>query len=212
MTRIKICSICRPEDAALASAAGADAIGLIFHPASPRAVNVDQAGQILAACHPFVTPVGVFVDAGPDTVDDVALLLRLTTLQLHGQESPDDCRQLRARGYRILKALKVTPDLADDVDRYRHSIDAIVLDTASTKGHGGTGELNDWPMVERLHAEGLFANIPLIAAGGLTAETVPDVIRRLRPSAVDVSSGVEAALRQKSPDKVHAFVAAVRTQ
>src|SRR5687768_12915609 len=127
MTRIKICSICRPEDAALASMAGADAIGLIFHPASPRFVDQELARAIIGALHPFVTPVGVFVNATLDSVDDIAVTHRIATLQLHGQEPPEDCERLRRRGYHVLKALKVTPALPSELDRYRGCVDGLVL-------------------------------------------------------------------------------------
>ena len=217
-TRIKICGVRRPEDALAAARAGADAIGMVFHPAAPRRVSVEEACAILAALPAFVTPVALFVDAGVERVTRLAAELHLRHVQLHGNETPEDIAQLPHLA--VIKAVRVDPRrFGETLGRWRDAVAAgglanlkgLVLETAATAEAGGTGVANDWPAVREHQARGAFDGLPpIIAAGGLTPETVGLVVRDVRPWAVDVSSGVELTRGVKSPEKMAAFVAAVR--
>ena len=217
-TRIKICGVCRPEDAAAAADAGADAIGLVFHPPAPRCVTPECARKILAALPAFVTPVGLFVDVPAEEVRRAAQELGLRHLQLSGAESPETVAELS--DFAVVKAIPVEPRRfgqtlslwRDAVRRLKLlNLKGFVLETAGTGQAGGSGIANDWSTVLRHRAAGDFDGLPaVIAAGGLTPETVAAVVRDVRPWAVDVSSGVEQARGQKSPQKIAAFVEAVR--
>ena len=217
-TRIKICGVTSPEDAAAASRYGADAVGIILHPASPRNVPVGRAREIVAALLPFVTPVGVFVDSPVQEVLDTAAELGLRTVQLNGGESPDDVADLA--GLAVIKAIRVTRGgLVAQLDQWRAAVRAgelsnlvgLVMEPGGTKQPGGTGVSNDWDEVIEAQRAGAFEGLPaLIAAGGLKPESVADVVRAVRPWAADVSSGVEASLGVKSEERIEAFVRAVR--
>ncbi|MCC7350704.1 MAG: phosphoribosylanthranilate isomerase [Phycisphaerales bacterium] len=221
-TRIKICGITRPQDAALASQLGADAIGMIFHPASRRCVSLERAGRILAAIEPMTTPVGLFVDATVQSILETVRAVNLNHVQLHGHESPEFIADLQQSGQPmvILKAIRVDPaQFAQTLDHWRKAIAALklsglrglVLETPSDLP-GGTGQPNDWTTIashqQSGHAHGLP---PLIAAGGLTPHSVAGVIEQLHPYAVDVSSGVEEKFGEKSEQKLRDFFAAVRS-
>jgi len=220
-TRIKICGITRPQDAALASQMGADAIGMIFHPDSRRCVSLDTARQILSALQPFTTPVGLFVDASPQSILDTARNLNLNHVQLHGRESPEMVADLqqRDRSLGILKAIRVEAGrFAQTLEYWRQAIvslkltqlKAFVLETPSA-APGGTGLPNDWKTIAAHQQAGHDRGLPpLIAAGGLTPQTVAEVIEQLHPFAVDVSSGVEDQFGIKSEQKLRAFFDAVR--
>jgi phosphoribosylanthranilate isomerase len=218
-TRVKICGIARPEDAALAAHLGADAIGLVFHPPAPRNVSVDRAKQILAVLPPFITPVALFVNADTRLILEVTEQLRIRHVQLHGHESPDRVAELR--GVTIIKAVRVQRDrLAQDLAAWRDASDrlslthlaAVVLETADTKQAGGSGVENDWATIAEHRSAGAFSGLPpLIAAGGLRPDNVAHVVRTLRPYAVDVSSGVESFVGHKSEEKLRAFIEAVHT-
>lgn len=217
-TRIKICGICRPEDARDAAACGADAIGLIFHPPAPRCVTVDVARQILDATPAFITAVGLFVDVSVDHVLETTGALGLRHVQLNGHETPEFIAALAPLA--VVKAVRVERESfgetlagwreAARVLRLTH-LKGLVLETAGTGRAGGTGVANDWETVRRHRARGDFVGLPpIIAAGGLTPETVEAVVRDIRPWAVDVSSGVELERGRKSPERTRAFVDAVR--
>lgn len=201
-TRVKICGITRLEDALAAVRAGADAIGLVFDPASPRCVVLDQARAIVSSLPPFITAVGLFVDAAPARVREVLNGVRLDLLQFHGTETPEQCRQY-ARPY--VKAIRMHPDidLYAEARRYADAA-ALLLDSFVAEVAGGSGRTFDWARVPR------DLGRPLILAGGLTPENVGEAIRRVRPYAVDVSSGVERSKGVKDPDKIAAFLKAVR--
>ena len=217
-TRIKICGVCRPEDAALAARAGADAIGMVFHAASPRNVTVDRAREILAALPPFVTAVGLFVDAPSESILATARELGLRHVQLHGDETPEHVRALAP--LTVIKAVRVERGrFVQTLDTWREAIRSVpltnlagfVLETPNTAAPGGTGVPNDWEAVIEAQRAGAFEGLPaLIAAGGLAPESVGAVVRAVRPYAVDVSSGVEETRGRKSEEKVRAFVQAVR--
>lgn len=202
VVRSKICGITRIEDALSAAEAGADAIGLVFYAKSPRAVSVQQARAIIAALPPFVTTVGLFVDASRQELDNILAAVPLDLLQFHGDESPAFCEALQ-RPY--IKALRVKPgdDLAAQVAAYGQAA-GVLLDTYVPGIPGGTGEAFDWTLVP----QGLSK--PIILAGGLVAENVAAAIRQVRPYAVDVSGGVEARKGIKDAEKIRAFMRAVK--
>lgn len=200
-TRVKICGITRTEDGVAAAAAGADAIGLVFAP-SPRQISESQAQAIVAAMPPFVTVVGLFVDADPAAVRAVLGSVRIDLLQFHGSESPDYCRQF-SKPY--IKALAMHEAVDVSAQALAHAGAAgLLLDTHSDRVAGGSGRAFDWARVPA------GVSKPLILAGGLTPDNVADAVRRVRPYAVDVSSGVEMAKGIKDPARIRAFIAAVQ--
>ncbi|MHA6494476.1 phosphoribosylanthranilate isomerase [Pseudomonas borbori] len=201
--RSKICGITRIQDALVAAQAGADAIGLVFYPASPRAVTIRQAQEIIAALPPFVTTVGLFVDASRAELDEVLAAVPLDLLQFHGDESPTFCESFN-RPY--IKALRVKPDGDLDAEIARYSgASGILLDTFVPGVPGGTGEAFDWALVPR------GSKRAIILAGGLTPANVAAAIEQVRPYAVDVSGGVEAGKGLKDPAKIKAFLHAVNS-
>jgi phosphoribosylanthranilate isomerase len=217
-TRIKICGICRREDAAAAIECGADPIGMVFHAPSPRSVTLDEARLILREVGPFVTAVGLFVDATLEQIQQTTQSLGIHTIQLHGDESPEFIAALKP--LIVLKAVRVEKSLfpqtlrrwqQDIANHQLHNLRGLLLETAHTPEPGGTGIPNDWQTVRAARDAGLFNGLPpIIAAGGLTPETVGEVVRAIHPFAVDVSSGVEESRKQKSRQKIAAFVEAVR--
>jgi phosphoribosylanthranilate isomerase len=202
VVRSKICGITRIEDALAAARAGADAIGLVFYAKSPRAVDVRQARAIVQALPPFVTTVGLFVNASRCELGEILDAVPLDLLQFHGDETPEECAHYQRP---FIKALRVRPgdDLQAQCLRYRQAR-GILLDTFVPGVPGGTGEAFDWSLVPENLA------LPVGLAGGLSPENVADAIARVRPYAVDVSGGVEAAKGIKDPLKIQAFVRAVR--
>jgi len=203
-TRIKICGITSVEDALAAAQLGADAIGLVFYPPSPRYVEVEQAAEIAAALPPFVTTVGLFVNADEQTISEVVSRVRIDLIQFHGNECKDYCG-LHQRPY--LKAVR----MSDDVDLDKQMTDyaqarALLLDTYKAGVPGGTGEQFNWDRVPAHLAD------KIILAGGLTPENVKDAIAQVHPYAVDVSGGVESAPGKKDKEKMARFIEAVRTQ
>lgn len=211
-TRIKICGITRAEDARAAASAGADAIGMVFYARAGRNISIDRAREIIAVLPPFVTPVGLFVDAEPDEILDTAMQLGLRTVQLNGSETPSHVAELE--GLRVLKAVRVNRETFAralqtwQADRPANLI-GIVLEPDHTAHAGGSGVANDWTTIHDALRDSA-PTIPIIAAGGLTPQSVADVVRAIRPYAVDVSSGVESTLGMKSEEKIDAFIQAVR--
>ena len=201
-TAVKICGITRLEDALAAIRAGAHAIGFVFYRPSPRYIAPVAAGAILCALPPFITTVGLFVDAAEDEVRDVLAQAPVQLLQFHGAETPEYCRRF---GRPYMKAVRMSPDV--DLLQYArdyHDAKALLLDAYVEGLHGGSGVSFDWGRVpERLP-------LPVIVSGGLTVENVADAVRRIRPCAVDVSSGVESAKGIKDAAKIAAFIAGVR--
>jgi phosphoribosylanthranilate isomerase len=200
--RSKICGITRIEDALAAVEAGADAIGFVFYAKSPRAVSVQQARAIIQALPPFVTTVGLFVNASRCELGEILDAVPLDLLQFHGDEVVEDCEGWH-RPY--IKALRVKAgdDIAAAVDAYP-SASGVLLDTYVEGVPGGTGEAFDWSLIPQSLSK------PLILAGGLTPENVADAVTRVKPYAVDVSGGVEASKGIKDHAKVRAFIDAVR--
>lgn len=200
-TRVKICGITRVEDALSAVQAGADAIGLVFYTSSPRYVSIAQARDIVAAMPPFVSVVGLFVNASSDEIQSILSQVRLDILQFHGDETPAQCAQINLPYY---KAIRVKPD----TNLLQYAIDfkaakALLLDAYSEQAYGGTGQTFDWSLIPQDLPK------PIILAGGLDARNVAGAIQQVQPYAVDVSGGVELTKGIKSAEKIAAFMQAV---
>ncbi len=196
-TRVKICGITSPSDAQAAAAAGADAIGLVFYAPSPRAVDIGAARAIVAALPPFVTRVGLFVDAAPEEIERVLSSVALDVLQFHGRETPADCERF---GRPYLKAITMGEgvDLRAAEVRYA-AAQGLLVDSYQKGRPGGTGRAFDWGLMPAGLAK------PVILAGGLTPENVGEAIARVAPYAVDVSGGVESAPGIKDERRMQAF-------
>lgn len=202
IVRSKICGITRVEDALVAAEAGADAIGLVFYPKSPRAVSIAQARAILSALPPFVTTVGLFVNASSCEINETLDAVPLDMLQFHGDETPAECEGFHRPWY---KALRVKPgdDIRLQAARYAGA-SAILLDTFVSGTPGGTGEVFDWSLIPADLTK------PLILAGGLTCQNIQQALSEVRPFAVDVSGGVELSKGVKDAERVREFVGLVR--
>ena len=200
-TRVKICGITNRQDARDAVDVGADAIGLVFYPPSPRCVTLEQAQEIVADLPPFVTVVALFVNAERGEIAQVLAGCRIDLLQFHGQECPAYCAE---HGRPYLKAVRMRAgvDLAAERARYAGA-SALLLDAYQPGVPGGTGEAFDWTRVPNVMAG------QIVLAGGLTPENVADAVRRVRPYAVDVSGGVERDKGRKDRDKMAAFMRGV---
>jgi phosphoribosylanthranilate isomerase len=202
-TKIKICGITNLPDAQLAVELGADALGFIFYANSPRCVGMEAVADICRALPPFVVRVGVFVNAPLKEIRLAVALCGLDAVQLHGDETPDECRQ--APGRRI-KAIRVR-----DEDSLRaaaeYDVDALLLDTYTDAERGGTGRTFDWSLAVKAKEIGP----PIILSGGLATANVQEAIRKVRPYAVDVCSGVEREPGKKDPEKLRRFIELVRT-
>jgi phosphoribosylanthranilate isomerase len=201
-TRIKICGITSVADALRCAEAGADAVGLVFFPSSPRNVTLARAVEIARALPPFVSAVALFVNPQPEQVESVLAACPVDALQFHGEEPPELCARF---GRPYLKALRVRPgvDLLESLRPYG-AASGWLLDAFREGEYGGTGTAFDWSLIPA----GLTR--PVVLSGGLDPENVSDAVRRVRPWAVDVSSGVEAAKGIKDPARVAAFIAGVR--
>ncbi len=202
MTRIKICGITRVEDALAAARSGADAIGLVFYRRSPRHVVIGQARQLADALPPFVSVVGLFVNAETAFMREVLAAVPLDLLQFHGDETPEYCAQF-LRPY--IKAIRVKPgvDLLQCASDF-HGAKGLLLDAHVEGTPGGTGTAFDWALIPGK------LPLPVILSGGLNAENVAEAITQVRPYAVDVSSGVESGKGIKDAAKIAAFVNEVK--
>lgn len=201
-TRIKICGIRDPETACAAAHAGADAIGLVFHAASPRAVQLREAEAIVRSLPAFVTAVGLFVNHDARAVREVLALVPLGMLQFHGDEPPAFCDQF---GVPWIRAVRVGPgvDLLECANRFQRAA-ALLLDAAVPGQFGGTGTAFDWALVPATLPK------PIVLSGGLDAGNVGRAVSAVKPWAVDVSSGVERARGLKDPGRIVEFVRSVR--
>lgn len=197
-TRTKICGLTRAGDAHAAVQAGADAVGLVFYPPSPRAVDVAQARAVIAAVPAFVTVTALFVNPSADEVQKVLDSVRIDLIQFHGDEEDDFCSQFN-RPY--IKAVRVrqASDVVASCVRFPGAL-AILLDSYKPGVPGGTGESFDWSLVPAELSK------PIILAGGLNPGNVAQAIRQVRPFAVDVSGGVEAGKGIKDHGKVNEFI------
>ena len=201
-TAVKICGITRVEDALAAARLGAAAVGLVFYRPSPRYIEPDAAAQIVRALPPFVTPVGLFVDAPEDEVRTVAARSHVQLLQFHGGETPAYCGRFELPH---MKAVRVRPGV--DLLQYArdfHQAKALLLDAFQEGLHGGTGAVFDWSLIPQT------LPVPVVLSGGLTPENVRDAIRLVKPFAVDVSSGVEVRKGIKDAQRIAAFMRGVR--
>ena len=201
MVRVKICGITNREDALHAAACGADALGFVFFPGSPRWVTPAAAAAICAELPPFITRVGLFVNEAPERILATAATCGLDVLQLHGDEAPQGCL---LPPYRVVKGVRPrsTADLAG-LDAY--PVAALLVDAAVPGQYGGTGERADWALAAQL-----AGSHRVILAGGLNPGNVAAAVRAVRPYAVDVASGVEAAPGRKDPEKVAQFIRRAR--
>lgn len=197
MTRIKICGITRVEDVIDAVYNGANALGLVFYDKSPRHVTIQQAIELTEVIFPFVTLVGLFVNARAEFVREVLKSVPLDVLQFHGEEEPEYCAQF---GRPYLKAVRVKAevDLVQYATRYSGA-QGLLLDTYVDGTHGGTGKSFDWTLIPH------DLPLPVILSGGLNADNVKAAIRQIRPYAVDVSSGVEESKGIKDVAKMAEF-------
>lgn len=201
-TRVKICGITNVADALNAIECGADAIGLVFYVPSPRFVTIDQAQKIVAAIPPFVSVVGLFVNASTVEIEAVLSQVRIDVLQFHGDENAAECERIKLP---YLKAIRVKNDtnlLQCEVEF--SSAKALLLDTYSEVAFGGTGHVFNWALIPKNMSK------PIILAGGLNPENVADAIKQVQPYAVDVSGGVEASKGVKDAEKIAAFMQAVK--
>ncbi|HSK08972.1 MAG TPA: phosphoribosylanthranilate isomerase [Vicinamibacterales bacterium] len=198
MTRVKICGITREEDAVLAAALGASAVGFVFWPGSPRAVMPRRARQIVRALPPLVSVVGVFVDQPFDEVEATAAAVPLDAVQLHGDECPRDWARLRQRMIRA-----VTAERLEEAEAWSLRV-TLLVDAVEGSRRGGTGRCVDWQAVAPV-----ARRRPVILAGGLSPDNVARAICTVHPFAVDVASGVESSPGVKDPARLRAFFAAV---
>lgn len=201
-TRIKICGITSAEDARVAVDSGADAIGLVFYPSSPRAVTASQAAAIVAAVSPFVTVVALFVDEPAESIRRILESVPVDLLQFHGEEPAAFCEQFQRPWIKALR-VQADMDLAARCAQYPRAR-AVLLDSWQEGVPGGTGRTFDWELARRELA------LPVVLAGGLDEGNVGEAVTRLRPAAVDVSGGVERSPGLKDARKIKRFVAAVR--
>ncbi len=200
-TRVKICGITRAQDALEAVKQGADAIGLVFYPKSPRNVSAAQAAEIVSQIPAFVTVVGLFVDAEPAFIQEVISSVKLDLLQFHGDETPSACRQYSRpymKAIRVKNGTNLVQYAADYADAR-----ALLLDAFAEGVPGGTGLVFDWSLIPQ------NLPLPIVLAGGLNAENVGVAIEQVRPYAVDVSGGVEASKGIKDAAKIAAFMRGV---
>ncbi len=211
-TRIKICGLTRAEDVRAVVAAGADALGFVFYPKSPRYVAPRRAAELIAALPPFVGSVGLFVNASVDEVAMAARMAPLSMLQFHGDESPAHSAALAAAANRpFMQVFRVKPDtsaadLLEYEQRYRAAstlFSGLLLDTF-VDAYGGAGKVFDWSLIPKDLAP------RVVLSGGLSVHNATDAVVRVRPYAVDVSSGVEADKGIKDAHRIRDFVAAIR--
>ncbi len=201
-TRVKICGLTCESDLDAAVAAGADAVGFVFHPSSPRALTPEQARCLCDHLPPFVSAVGLFVDATSETIRATLDQAPLDLLQFHGDEAPEFCASF---GRRWIKALRMRPDIDLNAERVRFAGAAgLLLDTFEPGRAGGTGQRFDWARIPPDIAPSI------VLAGGLDPSNVTDAITQVRPYAVDVSGGVEAVKGIKDHAKIFAFMQGVR--
>jgi len=202
--KIKICGNTNLDDALLAVELGADALGFVFYPKSPRHVKLVDAANICNALPPFVAKVGVFVNELEYEIEKALNECLLNALQFHGDEPPGFCQKFAAKS---IKAIQVRDEeslrTAEEYD-----VDALLLDTYTDESRGGTGRTFDWSLAVRAKE---FLSAPIILSGGLTAANVQDAIRKVRPYAVDVASGVEREPGKKDPEKLRRFIELCRS-
>ena len=201
-TRVKICGITRLADALTAVEAGADALGFIFAPNTPRFVDPDRVASITAELPPFVTTVGVFVNKDAPTIKGIIDQCRLDVVQLHADVPPEFCRALDRR---VIKAIRVKDESSLSI-LSNYDVNAFLLDTYVEGKMGGTGQVFDWDLALKAKTRAR-----IIVAGGLDPDNVAQAVRRVKPYGVDVGSGVESRPGRKDPHKIRQFIKAVRS-
>lgn len=203
MVRVKVCGITNYQDASMAIELGADALGFIFA-SSPRQITPEKARDIIYAIPPFVQTVGVFVDEDPGKIRRTIHLCGLDLVQLHGDESPDLCRELMPCAIKALR-LKDESSLSA-IKPYRGRVRAILLDTYMQGKRGGTGRTFDWDLAIKAKEFG----IPTILSGGLNPDTISEAISLVKPFGVDVNSGIEESPGKKSPNLMGELMEIIR--
>ena len=203
MVRIKFCGMKRREDALAAARLGVDALGFIFAEESPRYIKPSEAKEIISELAPFILRVGVFLNQDIGDILKIVSLCRLDAVQLHGDESPSFCRELK-KNIRVIKALRVGDKrVLDTIPEYGF-VDAVLLDTYSAESKGGTGQTFNWEIAEEARKFGL----PIILSGGLNPENVKTALQKVNPYALDVSSGIEKEIGVKDQELMAKFIAA----
>jgi phosphoribosylanthranilate isomerase len=203
MVEVKICGITNPEDAQFAAHCGADALGFIFYPRSPRYVSPDRAQEIMGRIPETITRVGVFVNQSVEEIRAISACCRLHLLQLHGDESPDFCGQFEAG--RVIKAF--APRSAGDLEAIQdYRVRAILIDARRPGLYGGTGKKADWYLARQA---GKIR--PLLLAGGLREDNVTEAVRLVAPRALDLNSGLESSPGKKDPQKVKRIMDLIRS-
>jgi phosphoribosylanthranilate isomerase len=214
-TRIKICGLTREQDVQAAVAAGADALGFVFYPKSPRYVTPQQAAGLLAKVPPFITTVGLFVNVEPGQLQEIVAQAPVSLLQFHGDETVEQCAALALAVNRpFIRAMRIgsattAADLLEYAQAYRdnsnssHLFAGLLLDTL-VEAYGGSGKVFDWSLIPKELAP------QVVLSGGLSVHNATDAVKRVRPFAVDISSGVEQDKGIKDAAKIRAFIAAVR--
>jgi phosphoribosylanthranilate isomerase len=201
MGRVKICGITNIEDAVAASEYGADAIGFVFQPKSPRAITPETAKNIVSALPPFITTIGVFVNEDKREIEKITSYVGLNIVQLHGNEPPDACQLNR----KVIKAIRVK-DLTDLEPLKRYNVSAFLLDTYSPHTMGGTGQIFNWDIAVEAKKFGR-----IILAGGLNHENIEEAIKWVRPYGIDVATGVESNKKgEKDHKKLKLFIEKAR--
>ncbi len=204
MIKIKICGITNERDALWAEKLGVDALGFIFAE-SPRRVYPRAVEKIISFLPPFISRVGVFVNEDKEKVREIAQICSLTSLQFHGEESPSYCQEFKE--WKVIKSFRVKDEeILKEIPQYK--VDAYLLDTYSVNKHGGTGRTFNWEIAQKVKKLG----VPIILSGGLNLENITQGITKVKPYAVDVSSGVEKEPRKKDHQKLKDFVKKIRRQ
>lgn len=202
MVKVKICGITNLEDALYAADCGADALGFIFYPKSPRFIEKTKAKEIISKLPPFITTVGVFVNESIENIVNTVHECNINIVQLHGDETPDYCSKLPVKA---IKAIRVKDeDSLKKMTEYKTS--TFLLDAYSEYSYGGTGKIFNWDLAIKAKGYGR-----IILSGGLTPDNVREGIKKVKPYAVDVSSGVEEMEGKKSKEKVREFIERVRS-
>lgn len=203
MVRVKVCGITNLEDALVAVTAGADALGFNFWPKSPRYIEPRRATEIVAHLPPFVNPVGVFVNEARPWVENLAHLTGIGTVQLHGDETPEDAAALAGKGLVVLKAFRVGPSFRPQQLRPYREVAAFLLDAEGRRSalRGGTGKTFDWKLARQASRYGR-----ILLAGGLTLDNVAEAIHQARPYGVDVCTGVEKKPGRKDHARLREFI------
>ena len=206
MTKVKICGITNLEDALLSAKFGADALGFNFYAKSPRYISPEKAREIIEQLPKIILKVGVFVNESLDKIAEIADIAKLDALQLHGEETPEFARELKAKtNLEIIKAFRVSPEFKPE-DVFQYEVDAILLDAYNPKEHGGTGETFDWKIAKKVQE--IFPTMYL--AGGLSEENVNNAIKIVQPFAIDACSLIEKEKGRKDAMKTQSFVQTVK--